>query len=221
MATLLTVRANYVDADVPYSGVGSNPLDYLTLDLATDRDYLIWSEDLEDLMNHEPTVDELNAHAVIIDESNPKTVPECLVFDYSGDIGGVYFTHLVKGMSLNKRYVFCFSFDGATANIPQLEAWEDTNHTTPESGTTWKHVLGYDDPDASMIKAICTTNGAPGASWVGTAIAFGDPTRVVKLDTVALATAKDLYANIKIVIPTAYAIPAVESFTLTVRYAWN
>jgi hypothetical protein len=213
MATLLSIRANLVDADHSYVAV---PADYITLDLA--HDYLIWSEDLDDLMTHEPTSDELNAHAVIIDDGANKTVPENLIMDYSHDWGGSYYTHLVIGMGLNKRYIYCFSFDGATASEPQLEAWDDDTHLT-----TAKHVLGNGTPANSMIKAVCTTGALPGAGWVGTSIAGSNSARVVKLNdgNGALSGAGHLYANMKIVIPMAYATPAIESFTLTVRYTWQ
>ena len=219
MATILTVRANLVDGTVAYT---TTPADYITLDLA--HDYLIWSEDLADRLPAEPSPADLNAHAVIIDNDAEKLVPECLVMDYSGDWGGAYSTYLVKGMGENKKYILCFSFDGATANEPQLEAWNDVTHTL----TPAKHVLGYGTPANSMVKAICTTVNAPGANWAliggaGIAIAGNDPARIVKLNggLGALSVAGNCYANIAIVIPMAYATPAVESFVHTVRYTWN
>jgi hypothetical protein len=219
MATLLTMRCNLINADHDYANY---PADFITLDLT--NDYLIWSEDLEDHMTAEPTTDELNAHAIIIDADAPKTVPECLVMDYSHDFDGAYYTQLIEGMGLNKQYVFCFSFDGATANEPQLEAWDNSNHDTFD-----KNVLGLGVEGDSMIKAVCTTGTLPGASWVGTAIAGNSATRVVKLNDGNGAlpelesgeTSQELYANIKIVIPQDYATPAVESFILTVRYTWQ
>jgi hypothetical protein len=80
-----------------------------------------------------------------------------------------------------------------------------------------------------MVKAVCTTGALPGAAWVGTAIAGSGATRVVKLNDGngaldALESgeiSQELYANIKIVIPMAYATPAVETFTLTCRYTWQ
>jgi len=35
------------------------------------------------------------------------------------------------------------------------------------------------------------------------------------------ATSAELYANLAIVIPAGYANPAIETFVLTVRYAWS
>jgi hypothetical protein len=127
-------------------------------------------------------------------------------------------------MGLNKRYVFAFSFDGATANEPQLEAWDDSDHDT-----IIKNVLGLGTPANSMVKVVCTTGALPGVDWAGTAIAGSGATRVVKLNDGNGAldvlgsgeTSQELYANIKIEIPMAYATPAVESFILTCRYTWQ
>jgi len=225
MATLLTVRANLVDATKPYSGVGAVPADYMSLVLG--NDYLVWSEDLEDKMTHEPTPEELNAHGVIISDVANKLVPECLVVDYDGG-WNTFFTNLLIGMGIDKRYVLCFSFDGETANEPQLEAWDDSDHDSYA-----KHVLGAGVPANSMVKAKCTTGGLPGANWAvagtGTSIAGSGATRIVKLNDGNGAlpaletgeTSQELYANIGIVIPVSYATPSVESFVLTVRYTWN
>jgi hypothetical protein len=222
MATTLTLRTNYVDADVAYAVTPGN---YIAVDLT--NDYLIWtagSTVVKDLMTHTPTESQLNAASALISDEADYTVPYCLLYDYSHNVGGAYYTHLVKGMGENKRYVFCFSFDGATATEPQLEAWDDTTHTTIE-----KYVLGGSDEspleaaEDSMVKAVCTTDGVPGASWTGTAIAGSAAARVLKLNNGngALSGAGALYANIKIVIPQSYPTPAVETFVLTCRFSWN
>lgn len=219
MSVSLTVRVNYVDPDVTYE---TTPADYIAMDLV--NDYLIWTEGdatVKDLMLAEPTSDQLNTAASKIDPDDPKTVDKCLLMDYSADVGGAYYTHLVLGMGENKRYVFGFSFDGATASEPQLEAWDDSNHDSTD-----KHVLGNGTPASSMVKAVCTTASLPGASWAGYALAGA---RVLQLNNgngalAALAsaeTSQELYANIKLVIPAAYATPAVENFVLTCRYTWS
>lgn len=211
MATAMTFRVNYVDATVAY---GTTPADYIAVDLT--NDYLIWTagdSTVKDLMTSEPTASELNAAASVISDSADVTVALCLLMDYSHNVGGAYYTHKVIGMSENKRYVFCFSFDDVTATIPRLEAWDTSAHST-----TAKNVLGAGTPANSMVKAIKTTDGLPGAGWAGTAIAGAS--NYVELDSAVLSGAKDLYANIKIVIPTAYATPAAETFVLTVRYTY-
>ncbi len=211
MATLLDVYVNYVDAAVNRA---TTPADYIEMDLT--NDYLIWTAGdsvVKDLMTHEPTSDEKNAAASVIPDDAPLDVALCLLMDYSHDVGGAYYTHKVIGMGENKRYVFCFAFDGATAMIPRLEAWDDSNHTTSA-----KHVLGAGTAANSWVKAVKTTDALPGAGWAGTAIAGAS--NYVELDSAALASAKDLYANIKITIPQSYATPAAETFVLTVRYTW-
>jgi len=222
MSVALTVRANYVDAAVNYE---TTPADYIALDLT--NDYLIWTEGdatVKDLMTAEPTSEQLNTAASQISPSADVTVAKCLLMDYSHDVGGAYYTHLVKGMGENKRYVFAFSFDGATASEPQLEAWDDDGHDSTDN-----HVLGNGTPADSMVKAVCTTASLPGASWAGTAIAGSGVGRYIQLNDGSGAlgalgsgeTSQELYANVKIVIPTAYATPAAETFVLTCRYTWS
>lgn len=215
MSVTLSMRVNYEDAAKTYA---SYPASYITMDLV--NDYLIWTEGnstVKDLMTSTPTSDELTAAGAVISDTADRMVPLCLLYDYSHDVGGSYYTHKVIGMGENKRYVFCFSFDGATATEPTLEAWDDTNHTTTD-----KNVLGDGTPANSMVKAVCTTLASPGSSWTGTALAGSNSARTVLLNggNGALTGSSDLYANIKIVIPQAYATPGLETFVLTVRYAW-
>lgn len=214
MAVNITPRINYVDADVNYA---TTPADYITIDLI--NDYLIWTAGdavVKDLMTHEPTAEELNAAASEIDALNDVTVALCLLMDYSHNVGGAYYTHKVMGMSENKRYVFCFSFDGATATEPRLEAWDDETHTTISS-----NVLGLGTPANSFLKAICTTAALPGAGWAGTPIAGASNYVLLNAGLGALSVAKDLYANIKIVIPDAYSTPAAETFVTSIRYTYS
>jgi len=201
---------NYVDADVAKA---TTPADYIEVDLT--NDYLIWSKTLEDLMTHEPTANELNAAAEIIDPDVAVTVTKCLLMDYSHNVGGAYYTHLVKGMGENKKYPFCFSFDAATATEPQLEAWDTSAHSTFN-----KNVLGAGTPADSMVKAKCTTTSLPGVGWVGTAIAGSDNVLLLNDGNGAILLASDLYANLKIVIPANYSTPAAETFILTVRFTY-
>jgi hypothetical protein len=222
MSTSLTVRINYVDATVDYQTTAAN---YIDVDLT--NDYIIWSDGSDtvtDLMTSEPTEDELNEASVTIDADADKEPNLCLLMDNSHDVGGAYYTHQLKGVGENKRYVYCFSFDGPTASEPTLEAWDDSNRNSTD-----KHVLGNGTPANSMVKAISTTSGSPGASWAGTAIAGSGSTRKINLNdgNGALGavpsgqSTQELYANVKIVVPQDYANPAVESFVLTCRYTWN
>lgn len=218
--TNLIVRTNYVDADIAYGDSGAG---YIDMNLT--NDYLIWSagnDTVKDLMTAEPSAKELNEASTIIDDISDVDVALCLLMDYSHDVGGSYYTHEVKGMGDNKQYVFDFSFDGATASEPQLEAWDDTNHNTSDT-----HILGAGTPANSMLKAIATTSSLPGASWAGSPIAGASNVLLLNegngaLDELATGeTSHELYANIKITIPAGYATPSVESYILSVRFTWN
>ena len=224
MATNLTVRTNIVDGNVSYETTPGNYLDLEIDDVSGIKDYLIWTEgddEISDLMTHKPLTSELNNDATKIDPDAVKQVAKCFVMDDSGLNG--YYTRLVKGMGENERYVFCFSFDGDTASEPQLEAWDNSDHDSYAN-----HVLGNGTPADSMVKAVCTTSSLPGASWAGTPIAGSDVSRIIKLNpgvgAITLTSgesSRELYANIKIVIPQAYDTPAVETFVLTIRYTWS
>jgi hypothetical protein len=207
--TSMDFLVNFVDADVEFV---TTPADYIEVDLT--NDYLIWSKLLADLMTHEPTPAELNAAAEIIDPSVAVFVTKCLLMDYSYDVGGYFYTHQVIGMGLNKKFVYCFSFDDATATEPQLEAWDTSAHTT-----TNKHVLGAGTPANSMMQAKCTTTTLPGTADFPV---IAGAANVVLLNdgSGALSGAADLYANMKIKIPAAYATPAAETFVLTVRFTY-
>jgi hypothetical protein len=228
MATNMSLGINYVNSDVSYS---TTPANFILLDLT--NDYLCWTAGdttVKDLMTYTPNATELNAAATIISETVPVTVALCLLVDYSHNVLGSYYTHAVHGMGANHRYSFMFSFDGSTSTEPQLEAWDDSDHDS-----TLKYVLGGDDvtpletPANSMVKAVCTTDGLPGASWVGTAIAGDEAARVLKLNNGNGAlpelesgeTSQELYANLKVQIPAAFSHPSVESFVLCIRYCWS
>ena len=113
------------------------------------------------------------------------------------------------------RYVFAIYFDGATAGIPTLEAWDDDTHAAADDD-----FLGAGTPADSTLRAIATTNAVPGsATWTGTPLS-GDDSRV-NLDTAALAGAKNLYFNIKQVIPSTFTPQSDSDIVLTLRYLYS
>jgi hypothetical protein len=215
MATTMQFLINYVNADNSYDLVPSN---FIPVNLSTD--YLIWTDSLADLMTSEPTQDEINAAAPVISDDADVEVTNVLLMDASHDIGGSYYTHKIIGVGENKRYVFVFSFDGATATEPQLEAWDSNLHTSFN-----KNVLGAGVALNSMIKGVCTTDALPGASWVGSALAGGTEVLLLNNGNGALGEPasgenNDLYANLKIVLPEDFATPGAETFVLTTRFTW-
>jgi len=211
MATNMIFLVNDTNSDHDYENY---PADFGELDFV--NDYLIWTAGdatVTDLMTSEPTQDELNAAASIIDDVEDVMIALCLWLDYSHNRGGSYYTHKVLGMGENKRYSFCFSFDGATATKPRLEAWDDDTHTTADSIS-----LGSGVGADSFIKAVKTTDALPGAEWAGTPIAGA--ANYVELDNAALVGAKDLYCNCKVVLPGGFATPSADTPVLTCRYTY-
>jgi len=220
MATTLTVRANVVNADNDYQ---TSPASYLQLDL--DHDYFIWTTvdaTVKDGMLNSPLESELNNAATLIDGAVPVTVPNCLVMDYSHSFVAGQYTQEVDGMGDNKKFVFCFSFNGTTATEPQLEGWDDSTHASKLA-----HALGNNTPANSFVKGVCTTGAFPGAGWAGAAIAGSSNVLLLNDGNGALGTlpsgqvTQELFCNLKIVIPAAYSTPASETFVLTCRYSWN
>ena len=210
MATTLTFRINNGDPDVEYGGTGASYIDVnLTLD------YLVWTAGSDDVKDgeDEPSQDELNQASTKISSSADVDITNCLLFDYSASL-----LKQVEGMGENKQYVFCFSFDGALASEPQLEAWYDTNHNSTD-----KNVLGVQTGEDSFAKGKCTTLSAPGASWNGDPIAGSGDVLLLNdgngaPSDPATGDTTDLYANLKIVVPQNYSPPAIETFTITVRH---
>jgi hypothetical protein len=221
MATTMNFLINKNNGNVDFA---TAPTDYILLDLTALHDYLIWTKGdlvVTDLMSHIPTPEELSAAAPIISEDVDVDVlvPLCLLADYAAP--APYCTRKVQGMGENKKFVFCFSFNGPTATEPQLEAWDDDSYLTSDN-----HVLGYGTPNDSFVKAICTTHNFPGSDeWVGTALAGEN---ILLLNDVAGALpelesgmdSQELYANIKIIIPGGYDTPKAETFIFVVRYTW-
>lgn len=113
------------------------------------------------------------------------------------------------------RYVFAIYFDGATAGVPYLEAWNDNTHAAASDD-----FLGGGTPANSTLKAVATTNAAPGsATWAGTPLSGTDSR--IQLDTAALSAAKNLYFNIKQVIASTFTPQSDSAIVLTLRYLYS
>lgn len=156
----------------------------------------------------------LNRYAVLLDSVNPVTVPKYFLSDFS--------TSLLKEIKLagnqNKQHAFAADFDGPTATEPQLEAWDNDSINSYLSPA-----LGAGVPANSWYKAIQTTTGLPGASWVGTPLAGSGISNIVLLNNGAgaLGVATTLYFNFKVVIPGGYLTPALHTPCLAIVYTTN
>jgi hypothetical protein len=159
----------------------------------------------------------------LIPSSGSSEVPKTFVKDNSESI---YDQVLLAGTTNGEqsggdtRYVFAIYFDGETASIPYLEAWDSDAHST-----IIKTFLGGDgidtpSPTDSTILGVATTNGAPGsATWAGSPIA-GASNRL-SLDTAPLAGAKNLYFNIKQVFPYTLAAVSDSLIVLALRFTYS
>lgn len=113
------------------------------------------------------------------------------------------------------RYVFAIYFDGPTATVPYLEAWDSDSHNSAVDP-----FLGGGTPSDSTLKAIATTNASPGSTnWAGTPLC-GTSSRI-QLDTGAISTAKNVYFNIKQVIPSTFSPESNSNIVLTLRYTYT
>jgi hypothetical protein len=157
-------------------------------------------------------------YPVIIPDSGDLEAPKSFVADASATVyDQVPLAGTTNGGQNggDTRYVFAIYFDGATAGIPTLEAWDDDTHATAADD-----FLGGGTPANSTLRAITTTNGVPGsATWSGTPLSGTDSR--IELDTAALSGAKNLYFNIKQVIPYDFTPQSNSDIVLTLRFLYS
>lgn len=145
-----------------------------------------------------PSETDLNRAGVEVSLTSPVEVDLCLLYDISAN----ELKEIHNAGNQNKRYVFCFSFDGATASEPVLELWDDEDLDTVDLFS-----LGEGTPDNSWWKGVCTTDALPGADWMNDSgvidLAGSSTGHFIELNngSGALSAAKDLYCNLGIVIP--------------------
>jgi hypothetical protein len=210
MATNLTLYINHSASDNVY---GSSGVDWIQVD--PNNDEFIFSAGSVDVADGEalPNTSELNRAGVELTGSEIE-VPHYFLAD---DSAGILQEIFLAGD--NGRYVFCASFDGATATEPQLEAWDNLDMNSYDIDC-----LGAGTPNASWYKAICTTDGAPGsASWVGIPLAGSGTSNILLLNSGngALTSAKDLYFNFHVVIPPSWSTPGAFTPVLAITYTTN
>ena len=145
-----------------------------------------------------PSETELNRAGVLVSETVAVDVDLYLLYDLSAGL----LKEIHNAGNQNKRYVFCFAFDAATASEPVLELWDDEDLDTVAILS-----LGSGTPSSSWWRGICTTDALPGADWVNGAndipLAGSTDGHFIELNAGngALSVAKDLYCNLAIQIP--------------------
>jgi hypothetical protein len=192
-------------------GTGGGSSNWVVIDLVNDK--LLFLDDQQ-------TDGDSNAgtkYPVIIPASSSIEAPKTFIDD---DSASIFNQVPLAGTSAggqsggNTRYVFAIYFDDVTAGIPYLEAWNSSAHAAADDD-----FLGGGTPANSTLRAIATTNAAPGsATWAGTPLS-GTDSRIA-LDTGALGAAKNLYFNIHQDIPSTFTPQTNSDIVLTLRYLY-
>lgn len=157
-------------------------------------------------------------YPAIIPAAGSIEVPKTFLDDYSG---GIFDQIPLAGTTAggqsggNTRYVFAIYFSGATAGIPYLEAWNSSAHAAANDD-----FLGGGTPANSTLRAISTTDAAPGsATWSGTPLS-GTDSRIA-LDDAALAGAANVYWNLKQVISSTFTPQSDSAIVFSIRYLYS
>lgn len=211
MPTNLDIHVNVTAVD---SDRVAQPGNYVQMDLVNDK--LIWSAGSAAVIDgaDTPNSTELDDAATIIQATDVE-VDKLFLLDFSDT--GVELKEIDLAGSDDNQFVINFSFDGPTTTEPTLEVFDDNTHTTANN-----NVLGAGTPANSMLKAVLTTAGSPGAAWVGTPIAGAVLPNILELNAGggALGGADEFYANIKVLVPGNHPTPFSETPVLTVRYTF-
>lgn len=193
-------------------GAGGASSNWVVIDLANDT--ILFLDDQQ----NDGDPNNGTKYSVLIPDSGSIEAPKTFIDDYSESIfdqAPLAGTTNGEQSGGDTRYVFAIYFDGATAGIPTLEAWNDNTHAAADDD-----FLGGGTPADSTLLAIATTNGAPGsATWAGTPLSGTDSR--IELDTAALSAAKNLYFNIKQVIPSTFTPQQDTDIVLTLRFIYS
>jgi len=210
MSTALTVVINTDAQDQPYNTSGVE-----WTEMNTDNDYFVFSAGSDVVKDGEaiPSANDLNQAGVVVGSG------EVIVDKYFlADISANLLREIHNAGNQNKRYVFAFDFDGATASEPVLEVWDDENMDSADF-----YSLGNGTPSSSWVKGITTTDALPGADWTGSALAGSSDGHFLWLNDLngALSVTGTLYCNLKIVVPASATNSGAETPTFVCKFTTN
>lgn len=198
-------------------GAGAASSNWVVIDLVNDKIMFL------DAQQTDGDSDTAELYRVLVPAAGNLEAPKTFVHDYSASIfDQVPLAGTINGGQSggNTRYVFAIYFDGATAGIPKLEAWDNNNHATVIKTFLGGDGVSTESPSDSLFKAIATTNQVPGSdTWAGTPLA-GSTSRI-DLDSGALAGAKNLYFNLKMVVPSTFTPADDASIVFTLRFPYS
>ena len=208
--TSLILRVNHSTVDSPFVTAPSNFIDVAA------ADSFIFSAGSALVADGQalPSQADLNRAATLLSP----TVSVIVAKYFLRQVASGLLREIYLAGNQNKQFVFCCSFDGATATEPQLEIWDNINLNTYAAVS-----LGASVPNSSWYKGVCTTLAAPGVGWTGTPLAGSGSSNIILLNNGAgaLTAAKDLYFNLMLKIPAGVSTPGAESPILTVTYTTN
>ena len=154
----------------------------------------------------------------VIPETGNKEIPRQFINDYSEskwDRVWLAGSDADEGEGGNYSYAYGAYIDGTTSSVPVLQNWDSTAHNSFSS-----EVLGSGTPANSMIRAVVTTNSAPGASWAGTPLAGDGGANSLELDTGPIEESKMVYWNMRLLVPsTANVFSASPIMAIYVTYS--
>jgi len=213
--TNLIVAVNNDTQDLEYGSSGVNWID-LAFIANLSADTLVFSEGSDTVDDGEaiPSQSDYNQAGTILHPTNDVEVAKCLLADASAGL-----LREIFNFADNKRYVFCASFDGATASEPVLELWDDVNLNSRDLNS-----LGLGVAGDSWWKGAVTTDGLPGASWAGTPLAGNADGYFLWLNNengVLGSGGGELYFNLKIVIPGGLEVSGLEQPVMAIKYLAN
>ena len=89
--------------------------------------------------------------------------------------------------------------------------------------TVDSYALGEGTPANSNVKGVLTTDALPGADWTGSALAGSSDGYFLYLNNEngALTGAKDLYCNLKVIVPANFSNAFAETPVFVVKYTTN
>ena len=221
----MTTLKIYVNTGTVDGVLGGGGVEFTEVSL--NNDYLIFSNGSDTVKDALPipSASALNQAGALIG-AIAQVVSKCFLADISSNL--LREIHLAGDQ--NKRCVFCFSFDGATASEPVLEVWDDTDMDTIED-----YCLGDSINTNSWIWGITTTAALPGATWVGLTPAVGRRLAgsgaghylalnngigaLPVLDSGDLS--QELYCQLKIIVPANFENAGAETPVFVCKYTTN
>jgi len=207
MSTELTICTN---CDTTDAALGSSGVDWI--EVSTDNDYIIFSSGSDTVKDGEPIpgAQSLNQAGIVI-SSSEQVVPKYFL----ADVGFNVLREIPNAGNQNKRYVFAFYFDGATASEPVLECWDNIDLDSFDN-----YCLGSGVANNSWVRGVVTTGGLPGANWTGSKLAGTADGHFLSLNggLGALTEAKALYCNLKVVVPANFENAGAEAPVFCVKW---